>query len=60
MIRDVAWYIEILFTCRKVKVEHRKPHGKLQTWDIPLWKQEHITIDFIAKLPNTAHGLDTI
>ncbi|KAI3806853.1 hypothetical protein L1987_22769 [Smallanthus sonchifolius] len=32
----------------------------IQPLDIPEWKWEHITMDFITKLPRTAKGHDTI
>ena len=60
MKRDVAWYVERCLTCRKVKAEHQSPHGKMQSLDIPLWKWEDITMDFITKLPKTARGVDSI
>ncbi|KAI3739873.1 hypothetical protein L2E82_30285 [Cichorium intybus] len=47
-------------TCRKVKAEHQRPHGKLQPLEIPEWKWEHITMDFITKLPRTPRHMDTI
>ena len=60
MKRDVAWYVERCLTCRKVKAEHQRPHSKMQPLDIPLWKWEDITMDFITKLPRTARGMDSI
>ncbi|KAL4585882.1 hypothetical protein LXL04_010509 [Taraxacum kok-saghyz] len=60
MKNDVARYVEECMTCRKVKVEHQKPHGKLQPLEIPEWKWEHLTMDFITKLPRTTRGADTI
>lgn len=30
MKNDVAQFVEECMTCRKVKAEHQKPHGKLQ------------------------------
>ncbi|GKF09665.1 hypothetical protein Tco_0043889, partial [Tanacetum coccineum] len=35
-----------------VKVEHQRPSGLLQP-EIPEWKWENITMDFITKLPRT-------
>ena len=29
MERDVAWFVESCLTCRRVKAEHQRPHGKL-------------------------------
>ncbi|CAH1431389.1 unnamed protein product [Lactuca virosa] len=60
MKRDVAWYVERCLTFRKVKAEHQRPHGKMQPLDIPVWKWEDITMDFITKLPRTARGVDSI
>ncbi|KAJ9544711.1 hypothetical protein OSB04_024418 [Centaurea solstitialis] len=60
MKRDVARFVEECMTCRMVKAEHQRPHGKLQPLEIPVWKWEHITKDFITKLPRTPRGYDTI
>nr|GFA52121.1 putative reverse transcriptase domain-containing protein [Tanacetum cinerariifolium] len=40
--------------------EHQKPSGLLVQLEIPEWKWEKITIDFITKLPKTTNGYDTI
>ncbi|GJZ48319.1 gag-pol polyprotein [Tanacetum coccineum] len=47
-------------TCAKVKAEHQKPSGLLQQPEIPIWKWERITMDFITKLPRTPSGYDSI
>ncbi|GKA69124.1 putative reverse transcriptase domain-containing protein, partial [Tanacetum coccineum] len=47
-------------TCAKVKIEYQKPSGLLVQPEIPQWKWENITIDFVTKLPRTAAGQDTI
>ena len=47
-------------TCAKVKVEYQKPSGLLQQPEIPQWKWELITMDFITKLPKTSRGYYTI
>ncbi|KAJ9556056.1 hypothetical protein OSB04_010670 [Centaurea solstitialis] len=56
----VASYVEKCVTCLQVKVEHQKPYGSLQPLDIPEWNWEHITMDFVTKLPRTLRGHDTI
>nr|GFC53679.1 putative reverse transcriptase domain-containing protein [Tanacetum cinerariifolium] len=47
-------------TCAKVKIEYQKPSGLLVQPEIPQWKWENITMDFMTKLPKTAAGQDTI
>ena len=60
MKREIVGYVERCLTCRKVKAEHQRPHGKVQPLPIPMWKWEEITMDFITKLPRTARGVDAI
>ncbi|GJS38620.1 putative reverse transcriptase domain-containing protein [Tanacetum coccineum] len=43
-----------------VKAEHQKPSGLLQQPEIPVWKWERITMDFIMKLPRTSSRYDSI
>ncbi|GKA45782.1 putative reverse transcriptase domain-containing protein, partial [Tanacetum coccineum] len=43
-----------------LKVEHQKPSGLLQQPEIPVWKWERITMDFVSGLPRTPSGYDTI
>nr|GEZ30053.1 hypothetical protein [Tanacetum cinerariifolium] len=40
--------------------EHQKPSGLLQQPEIPVWKWERITMDFVTKLPRTPSGYDSI
>ncbi|GJU07009.1 putative reverse transcriptase domain-containing protein [Tanacetum coccineum] len=47
-------------TCSRVKVECQKPSGLLVQPEIPMWKYERITMDFVTKLPKTSNGHDTI
>ncbi|GJV29170.1 putative reverse transcriptase domain-containing protein, partial [Tanacetum coccineum] len=44
----------------RVKVEHQKPSGLLVQPEIPQWKWDNITMDFVIKLPRTLSGNDTI
>ncbi|GJX04984.1 putative reverse transcriptase domain-containing protein [Tanacetum coccineum] len=60
MKKDIALYVSKCLTCSKVKAEHQKPSGLLQHPEIPKWKCENITMDFITKLPRTSSGHDTI
>ncbi|GKB45433.1 putative reverse transcriptase domain-containing protein, partial [Tanacetum coccineum] len=43
-----------------VKAECQKPFGLLIQPEIPTWKWERITMDFVIKLPKTSNGHDTI
>ncbi|KAJ9552714.1 hypothetical protein OSB04_016759 [Centaurea solstitialis] len=54
---DVASYVEKCVTCLQVKAEHQKPYGSLQPLEIPKWKWEHITMNFMTKLPRTGPAL---
>ncbi|GJT29166.1 putative reverse transcriptase domain-containing protein [Tanacetum coccineum] len=56
MKADIATYVSKCLTCAKVKAEHQRPFGLLVQPDIPEWKWEKITMDFITKLPKTATG----
>ncbi|GKE37261.1 putative reverse transcriptase domain-containing protein, partial [Tanacetum coccineum] len=60
MKADIATYVNKCLTCAKVKAEHQRPSGLLVQPDIPEWKWEKITMDFITKLPKTAAGYDLI
>nr|GEU83605.1 putative reverse transcriptase domain-containing protein [Tanacetum cinerariifolium] len=37
----------------RVKAEHHKPSGLLQQLEIPVWKWEKITMDFVSGFPRT-------
>ncbi|KAJ9561342.1 hypothetical protein OSB04_006502 [Centaurea solstitialis] len=60
MKKAIAIYVSKCLTCSKVKAEHQKPSGLLQQPEIPEWKWENITMDFITKLPRTSSGHDSI
>ncbi|GKB20680.1 putative reverse transcriptase domain-containing protein [Tanacetum coccineum] len=60
MKADIATYVSKCLTCAKVKAEHQKPSGLLQQLEIPKWKWEKITMDFISGLSRTPSGYDTI
>ncbi|GJS48097.1 putative reverse transcriptase domain-containing protein [Tanacetum coccineum] len=60
MNKDIALYVSKCLTCSKVEAEHQKPSRLLQQSEIPEWKWENITMDFIVKLPRTSSGHDAI
>ncbi|GJS79654.1 putative reverse transcriptase domain-containing protein [Tanacetum coccineum] len=43
-----------------VKAEHQRLSGLLQQPEIPVWKWEGISMDFVTKLPKISSGHDTI
>ncbi|GJV63417.1 putative reverse transcriptase domain-containing protein [Tanacetum coccineum] len=45
---------------KMVKAEHQRPSGLLVQPEIPEWKWDNITMDFITKLPRSSQGFDTI
>ncbi|GJS39162.1 putative reverse transcriptase domain-containing protein [Tanacetum coccineum] len=57
MKADIATYVSKCLTCSKVKAEHQKPFSLLVQLEIPEWKWEKITMDFVTKLPKTANAL---
>ncbi|KAK2395499.1 hypothetical protein QL285_057235 [Trifolium repens] len=60
MKKDVAEYVASCLTCQKVKIEHQRPAGMLQSLDIPEWKWDSISMDFITGLPKTRRKHDSI
>nr|GFA29946.1 putative reverse transcriptase domain-containing protein [Tanacetum cinerariifolium] len=56
----IATYVSRCLTREKVKIKYQKPSGLLVQPEIPQWKWENITIDFVTKLPKAAAGQDTI
>ncbi|GJT95637.1 putative nucleotidyltransferase, ribonuclease H [Tanacetum coccineum] len=56
----IAEYVGKCLTCCRVKAKCQKPSGLLVQLEIPMWKWERITMDFITKLPKTSNGHDTI
>ncbi|KAL4387925.1 hypothetical protein GQ457_09G030640 [Hibiscus cannabinus] len=69
-LRDLYWwpgikqaiteYVSKCLTCQKVKAEHRVPTGLLQPIELPHWKWEFITMDFVSGLPLTPKKNDAI
>ncbi|GJZ87449.1 integrase, catalytic region, zinc finger, CCHC-type containing protein [Tanacetum coccineum] len=60
MKRDCVKCVEKCLTCLKVKSKHQNPYGKIQPLEIPVWKWEKITMDFVTKLPRKTKKHDEI
>jgi len=58
--RDVTQFVYSCLICQKSKVEHQKPAGLMTPLDVPLWKWDSISMDFVTNLPNTPKGNDAI
>ncbi|GJY90642.1 putative reverse transcriptase domain-containing protein [Tanacetum coccineum] len=59
MKANIATYVTKYLTCAKVKAEHQRPSGLLVQPDIPQWKWDNITMDFVT-IPKLSQGYDTI
>ncbi|GKB52757.1 putative reverse transcriptase domain-containing protein [Tanacetum coccineum] len=55
---DIAAYVSKCLTCAKVKAEHQRQSGLLVQPEIPQWKWDNITMDFVMKLPKSSQGFD--
>ncbi|GJU84320.1 putative reverse transcriptase domain-containing protein [Tanacetum coccineum] len=58
MKADIATYVSKCLTYAKVKAKHQRPSGLLVQPDIPQWKWDNITIDFVTKHPKSSQGYD--
>ena len=56
----MAQFVYSCLTCQKSKVEHQKPVGLMTPFDVPEWKWDSISMDFVTSLPNTPRGNDVI
>ncbi|GJZ96911.1 putative nucleotidyltransferase, ribonuclease H [Tanacetum coccineum] len=57
---EIATYVSKCLTYARVKTEHQRPSGLLVKPDIPQWKWDIVTMDFVIKLPKSLQGHDTI
>ena len=60
MKSDITAYVARCDICERVKAQHQMPTGLLQPLDIPMWKWEDISMDFIVGLPCSQKGNDSI
>nr|GEV15373.1 putative reverse transcriptase domain-containing protein [Tanacetum cinerariifolium] len=57
---DIATYVRKCLTCAKVKAKHQRPLVLLVQPEIPQWKWDNITMDFVTELPKSSQGYNTI
>ncbi|GJU55277.1 retrotransposon protein, putative, ty3-gypsy subclass [Tanacetum coccineum] len=58
--QDVATFVSKCMTCQQVKIEHQRASGLLQPLEIPMWKWDEISMDFVTGLPTTQKRHDAI
>nr|GFC10829.1 putative reverse transcriptase domain-containing protein [Tanacetum cinerariifolium] len=57
---DVATFVARCLICQQVKIEHQQASVLLQQLDIPVWKWDEISMDFVIGLPQTQRRHDAI
>ena len=60
MKRDISIFVSRYATNQQVKADHQKTAGLLQPPEIPIWKWEQISMDFIDGLAKTRKGNESI
>jgi len=58
--RDITDFVAHCLTSQRVKTELQKLRGLLKPLPIPVWKFEHITIDFVTGLPKITKQHDSV
>ena len=54
MKRHVGDFVRQCLMCQRVKDEHQRPTGLLQSLEIAELKWEHVTMDFLTHFPRTS------
>ena len=57
---ECAKFVSQCLVCQQVKAERKKQAGLLQPLEVPEWKWEHITMDFVTALPRTQARFDAV
>lgn len=57
---EIAKFVEKCLTCQRIKVEYQIPGEMLQLIEIPEWKWDNITMDFVVELPHTRKGYGVV
>ena len=60
MKKDIAEVVSKWLACQKVKIEHQKSSGMLQSLEILKWKWEGVSMEFVIGLRRTKVGYDDI
>jgi hypothetical protein len=57
---NIIKYLTFVGVCQQVKAKHKRSTGLLKPLEIPEWKWELISMDFVVGLPRTPWGKDAI
>ncbi|XP_073025085.1 uncharacterized protein [Primulina eburnea] len=57
---DVIDFVRRCLNCQQIKAERRRPGGELKSLEVPTWKWEHISMDFVTHLPRSTGTIDAI
>jgi len=60
MKQEVADYVAKWLTYQRVKIKHQRLVGLLQPLDVPEWKWDSMSVDFVVGLPLTQRKNNTI
>ncbi|CAN6487123.1 unnamed protein product [Victoria cruziana] len=60
MKKDITDFVAHCLICQQVKAEHQRPSGLLVQWELPEWKWDEVTMDFVMGLPRTQRRHDAI
>ncbi|XP_070039488.1 uncharacterized protein [Nicotiana tomentosiformis] len=60
MKKDIVEYVARCLTCQQVKCERQRLGGLIQRLEIPKWKWERVTIDFVVGIPQTLKKFDVV
>ncbi|KAL0556909.1 hypothetical protein IC582_005426 [Cucumis melo] len=60
MKREVADFVSRCLVCQQVKALKQRPAGLLQPLNVPGWKSESVSMDFITELSKTLKGYTVI
>ncbi|XP_070020414.1 uncharacterized protein [Nicotiana sylvestris] len=58
--KDIIAYVARCLNCQQVKYEHQKPGDLFQKIEIPEWKWERITMDFVVGLLRSQRKFDAV
>nr|GEZ88049.1 hypothetical protein [Tanacetum cinerariifolium] len=60
LTEDHTTFVSRCLICQQVKIKHQRASGLLQPLDIPVWKWDEISMDFVTGLPRTQRRHDAI